>query len=186
VEETCYPGVVQRRLAPIKFFSQNYFGDVNNHSGGVGFFIHFTPESIFTSRRNRYKQIFDMAIAEGHVERNPALLLFTPKEAAKPVRRVMNIKDLFRGARPKGTVDRQARRHRWDASRRDFRAHLGPLNGHLCGHPAARVSRAIDTPKTDQSVRKAALPEGLLRDIELWREFAVEPATTPGCFRPRE
>jgi integrase len=38
-----------------------------------------------------------------------------------------------------------------------------------------RVYRgAIDTPKTDQSVRKAALSEGLLRDIEVWREFAVE------------
>ncbi len=48
------------------------------------------------------KQIFDMAVAEGHVERNPALLLFTPKEAAKPVRRVMTMKEvqtLFRGAR---------------------------------------------------------------------------------------
>src|SRR5947209_104706 len=29
------------------------------------------------------KQVFDMAIAEGIVERNPALLLFTPKEAKK-------------------------------------------------------------------------------------------------------
>ena len=32
------------------------------------------------------KQIFDMAVAEGQIERNPALLLFTPKDAAKPVR----------------------------------------------------------------------------------------------------
>jgi hypothetical protein len=47
VEETCYPGVVQRRFAPINFFSQNYSGDVNNHSGGIGFFIHFTPECGF-------------------------------------------------------------------------------------------------------------------------------------------
>jgi integrase len=38
-----------------------------------------------------------------------------------------------------------------------------------------RVYRgAIDTPKTDQSVRKAPLPEKLLREIEVWREFAVE------------
>ena len=33
---------------------------------------------------------------------------------------------------------------------------------------------AVDTPKTDQSIRKAALPEGLLRDIEAWKSFAVE------------
>ena len=38
-----------------------------------------------------------------------------------------------------------------------------------------RVYRgAIDTPKTDQSVRKTALPEGLLQEIEVWRVFAVE------------
>ena len=40
------------------------------------------------------KQIFDMAVAEGQVERNPALLLFTPKEAKKPVRRAMTIKEV--------------------------------------------------------------------------------------------
>ena len=65
------------------------------------------------------KQIFDMAVAEGHIERNPALLLFTPKEAAKPVRRVMTMKEvqtMFRRSRPEGTVDRQARGHRRDAS----------------------------------------------------------------------
>src|ERR1017187_67902 len=37
-----------------------------------------------------------------------------------------------------------------------------------------RVYRgAIDTPKTDQSVRKAALSEGLLQEIEVWRALAV-------------
>ena len=40
------------------------------------------------------KQIFDMAVAEGQIERNPALLLFTPKEATKPVRRVMTMKEV--------------------------------------------------------------------------------------------
>jgi site-specific recombinase XerD len=44
--------------------------------------------------RGDTKQIFDMAVAEGLVARNPALLLFKPKEAAKPVRRVMNFKEV--------------------------------------------------------------------------------------------
>ena len=35
-----------------------------------------------------------MAVAEGQIERNPALLLFTPKDARKPVRRVMTIKEV--------------------------------------------------------------------------------------------
>jgi len=37
-----------------------------------------------------------------------------------------------------------------------------------------RVYRgAIDTPKTDQSIRKAALPEGLLREIDSWRRISL-------------
>jgi hypothetical protein len=40
------------------------------------------------------KQIFDMAIAEGKVLRNPALLLFTPKTAAKPIHRAMTVVDV--------------------------------------------------------------------------------------------
>jgi integrase len=39
------------------------------------------------------KQIFNMAVAEGQAVRNPALLLFTPKTAAKPVRRAMTIRE---------------------------------------------------------------------------------------------
>ena len=44
--------------------------------------------------RRDLKQIFDMAVAEGLVDRNPAALLFKPKEAAKPLRRVMSTKEV--------------------------------------------------------------------------------------------
>lgn len=37
------------------------------------------------------KQIFDMAVAEGKMQRNPALLLFTPKTAARPIHKAMTI-----------------------------------------------------------------------------------------------
>jgi integrase len=40
------------------------------------------------------KQIFDMAVAEGHIERNPALLLYTPREAKRPVHGAMTIRDV--------------------------------------------------------------------------------------------
>src|SRR5438105_1353539 len=40
------------------------------------------------------KAIFDMAVAEGHVPRNPALLLFTPKEAKRPIRRAMTVEQV--------------------------------------------------------------------------------------------
>jgi len=131
------------------------------------------------------KQIFDMAVAEGQIERNPALLLFTPKDAAKPVRRVMNIiggAKLFRGARPEKKVDRQARRHRRDASRRNIRADLGRMAATYADIQQRVYRGAIDTPKTGQSIRQAALPEGLLRDIEVWREFSVKTSASAWVF----
>ena len=132
------------------------------------------------------KQIFDMAVAEGHIERNPALLLFTPKEARKPVRRVMTIKEVqicF------GALDQRER----------LIAKLAVLAGMRPGEIFAltwgrltatyadirqRVYRgAIDTPKTDQSIRKAALSEGLLAEIENWRDDGGgNRAMMPGCF----
>jgi hypothetical protein len=52
----------------MKFFSENHSGDVNNHSGRLGFFIHFSPESLFTSRRNPYSHHSGTII---HMPRNP-------------------------------------------------------------------------------------------------------------------
>jgi hypothetical protein len=52
----------------MKFFSENHSGDVNNHSGRIGFFIHLSPESLFTSRRNPYSHHSGTII---HMPRNP-------------------------------------------------------------------------------------------------------------------
>ena len=122
------------------------------------------------------KQIFDMAVAEGLVVRNPALLLFTPKGASKPERRVLDLRQV----QTCFSVLRQRER---------LIAKLAILAGMRPGEIFAlrwdrltstyadirqRVYRgAIDSPKTDQSIRKAALSEGLLREIEAWKEFAV-------------
>jgi integrase len=122
------------------------------------------------------KQIFDMAVAEGQVLRNPALLLFTPREAKQPVRRAMTIKEVqicF------GALDQRER----------LIAKLAILAGMRPGEIFAltwgrltathadirqRVyRRKIDTPKTDNSTRQAALSEGLLAEIENWRLMAV-------------
>src|SRR5258707_13552632 len=54
----------------MKFSSENHSGDVNNHSGQTGFFIHFSPESLFTSRRNHYSHHSGTII---HMPRNPQL-----------------------------------------------------------------------------------------------------------------
>ncbi len=60
---------------------------------------------------------------------------------------------------------------------------LGTVDRDICGHPATGLSRnVIDTPKTNQSVRQAALSEGLLREIEVWREFSAETRADAWVF----
>ena len=124
------------------------------------------------------KQIFDMAVAEGLVERSPALLLFTPKEAARPTRRVMAVEQvrlcfsvlqqrerlIARLATLAGMRPGEIFGLRWERSTVDH------------ADIRQRVYRGlIDTPKTDQSLRKAALADGLVAEIEAWRMLAIDP-----------
>jgi integrase len=144
--------------------------------GGLSF-------SVVDHLRWDMKQVFDMAVAEGHIERNPALLLFTPKEAKKPVHRVMTIREVQMCF---GALDQRERLIVKLAILAGMRP--GEIFALTWGHLTAtyadirqRVYRGmIDTPKTDQSLRKAALSEGLLSEIENWRMMAVE--TRPKAF----
>jgi integrase len=123
------------------------------------------------------KQVFDMAVAEGHIQRNPALLLFTPKEAKKPVRRVMTMKEVQMCF---GALDQRERLIAKLAVIAGMRP--GEIFGLTWGQLTATYAdirqrvyrRKIDTPKTENSMRKAALSEGLLAEIERWRLMAVE------------
>lgn len=122
------------------------------------------------------KQVFDMAIAEGHLERNPALLLFTPKEAAKPIRRVMNFKEVQICFDALDLRERLIAKLALIAGMRPgeiFALTWGRLTA-AYAEIRQRVYRGmIDTPKTENSFRKAALSEGLLAEIEAWRQSAV-------------
>lgn len=117
-----------------------------------------------------------MALAEGHVVRNPAQLLFTPRDAAKPVRRVMNLKEVqicF------AVLDQRERLIAKLAVLAGMRP--GEIFGLTWGRITAtfadirqRVYRGvIDSPKTNQSVRRAALSEGVLQEVEAWRELSA-------------
>jgi len=122
------------------------------------------------------KQIFDMAVAEGLVVRNPALLLFTPKEAAKPVRRVMNLKEVQLCFAVLDQRERLIAKLAIMAGIRPgeiFALTWGRLTTTYVDIRQRVYRGAIDTPKTDQSIRKAALPEGLLREIEAWRMVSL-------------
>ena len=123
------------------------------------------------------KQVFDMAVAEGQVQRNPALLLFTPKKARKPVRVAMTIREVQLCF---SVLDQRERLIAKLAILAGMRP--GEIFGLTWGRLTAkyadirqRVYRGlVDTPKTDQSLRKAALSEGVLAEIECWRILAVE------------
>jgi integrase len=131
------------------------------------------------------RSILGMAIAEGHVQRNPALLLFTPKEAAKPIHRAM-------------TIDQVRLCFSVLAPRERLIAKLallcgmrpGEIFGLTWGQVAEkyaeirqRVYRGlVDTPKTDQSLRKAALASGLAEELEAWRLMAVDSSASAWVF----
>lgn len=122
------------------------------------------------------KQIFDMALTEGLIERNPALLLFTPKEAAKPERRVMSMKEVQTCFAVLGQRERLIAKLAVLAGMRPgeiFAMTWGRLTATYADIRQRVYKGQIDSPKTDQSIRKAALSEGLRREIEAWREFAV-------------
>jgi len=141
--------------------------------------------SVVNHLRWDVKQIFDLALAEEFCHRNPALKLFTPREAMKPSRLVMNFEEvktvlsvleqreklivklaILSGMRP-GEI-------------------LGLTWKRLQGRYAEirqRVYRGkVDTPKTNNSVRDVALSEGLLSDIENWRTVSIDASPNAWVF----
>ena len=124
------------------------------------------------------KQIFDMAVAEGLVPRNPALMLFTPTSAKKPVRMSMTVEDV------RACLLALDIRERIIASL----AIVGGMRpGEIFGLKWSQVTatyadiqqrvyrNVIDSPKTNQSLRKAALANGLILMLEEWRKLAIDP-----------
>jgi len=123
------------------------------------------------------KQIFDMAVAEGLLGRNPALLLFTPKDARKPVHRAMTIKEVQICFGALDLRERLIAKLAILAGMRPgeiFALTWGRLTATHADIRQRVYRRKIDTPKTDNSTRQAALSAGLLGEIEAWRIMAVE------------
>ncbi len=110
--------------------------------------------------------------------RNPALLLFTPKEAAKPVRRVMTIKEVQICFAVLGQRERLIAKLAIMAGMRPgeiFALTWGRLTATYVDIRQRVYRGAIDTPKTDQfDSQAAALPEGLLRELRLGGQLSIE------------
>jgi integrase len=129
------------------------------------------------------KQVFDMAISEGHIERNPAQLLFTPRDAPRAERRVMTIEEVRTCFSVLAQRERLVVKLAIVAGMRPgeiFALTWGRLTTTYADVRQRIYRGVIDSPKTSFSVRQAALPEGLLREIEAWR--AVSPVTKDNAW----
>jgi integrase len=122
------------------------------------------------------KAIFDLAQAEGIVEKNPAALLFIPRAAKKPKRDVMTLDQVRECFKALAQRERIIAKFAILAGMRPGEI-LALTWGDISDHAdiRQRVYRGvIDTPKTTQSARKAALPDGLRAELAKWKAAAGE------------
>lgn len=117
------------------------------------------------------KQIFDMAIAEGLLRLNPAALLYTAREAKRPIHSVLTIEQVSVVLQTLGERERLIAKLAVMAGMRPgeiFGLTWGRLEA-TSAEVTQRIYRGkVDTPKTHHSVRKAALGEDLLSDLQEW------------------
>ena len=134
------------------------------------------------------KQMFNMAVAEGMVTKNPAALLFTPRECSRPERRTMTLEEVKKACEISSLRERLIIKFAVLAGMRPGEI-FGLRRGHI-GQTHVKVSQRvyrgdIDTPKTQKSVREVGLPEGLRQDLGTW--LATSPDTGPdGWLFPSE
>ncbi len=133
--------------------------------------------SVVAHLRWDFKQIFDLAFAEGHLEKNPAKLLFIPKQAPRakhPVMTFDDVRKLF------GVLDLRERLIVQLALLAGMRP--GEIFGlkwcrlqNKCFEIRQRLYKGqIDTPKTHNSIRDVALPDGLMETIEEWKQVCPD------------
>jgi integrase len=129
------------------------------------------------------KQIFDMAVSEGVIARNPAQLLFTPREAPRPKRRAMTREDVNLLFLVLGNRERLIAKLAVIGGMRPgeiFGLTWADVQGGSI-EVVRRVYRGkIDSPKTAQSVRSVALSQGVIAEVNEWR--SLSPSTKPDAW----
>lgn len=131
------------------------------------------------------KQIFDMAVAEGFLLRNPALLLFTPRECPRPAVRIMTIEEVRKLLGVLDTRERLIARLAVVAGMRPgeiFALKWKRLEAEYADIQQRIYRGEIDSPKSSYSVRWAALSDGLLSAVREWRSLAVDPSPDAWVF----
>jgi integrase len=123
------------------------------------------------------EQIFDMAVAEDLIGKNPAVLFFTPRETKRGQRLVMTIEEVKQCFAVLDVRERLIVQLALVAGMRP--GEIFGLTWERIGPDYAdilqRVYRGqVDRPKTVQSTRQAALSQGLLCALDLWRGLCID------------
>jgi integrase len=123
------------------------------------------------------RQIFEMAIAEGYLLRNPAQLLFTPRECPRPEIKILTIEEVKKIFGVLGLREQLIARLAILAGMRPgeiFALTWKRLDGQYADIQQRVYRGDIDSPKSWHSVRWAALSDGLVSAIAEWRSIAID------------
>ncbi len=141
--------------------------------------------SVVAHLRWDLRQVFRMAVQEGHLLRNPAELLFIPRDAKRPEHTVMTLKEVQICFAALEQRERLIAKLAILAGLRPGEI-FGLKWGHLTATHAEirqRVYRGkIDSPKTNHSIRKAALAEGVLDELREWKVLSRDIAEDAWVF----
>jgi integrase len=135
------------------------------------------------------RQIFKMAVAEGLVSRNPAELLFVPRQCQKPTVRTMTIDEVNLAI---GALDLRERLIFKLAVFAGLRPGeiLGLRHGRITEDTVdiqERIYRGqSDTPKTEKSKRLVPLLATIRQDLQDWRAACPAPAGADSWLFPSE
>jgi integrase len=131
------------------------------------------------------KQLFELGQADGVVVKNPAIVLFTPRECKRPDRQSMSMKEVQNVLSLLDLRERLIVKLAILAGMRPgeiFGLRRGMI-GDCVATIQERVYRGdIDTPKTVKSVRLAALSAGVRQDLDEWMSRLPEAAPSDWLF----
>jgi len=121
-------------------------------------------------------QIFGMAVVEGYLQRNPAALLFTPRECPRATTRVMTVEEVRMQLSVLGVRERLIAKLGVLAGMRPgeiFALAWGRLEAEYADIRQRVYRGGMDSPKSVRSTRWAALSDGLLDSIEEWKKLSL-------------
>lgn len=133
------------------------------------------------------RQIFGMAIAEGIIGRNPAAMLFTPRECSRPEHRTMSAEQIKSALAVLGPRERLVFKLAVLGGMRP--GEIFALRRNRLGENTADIQERIyrgrlDTPKTQRSVRVVALSALVREDLQSW--LATSATVAEGWLFPSE